>query len=172
MNNLPPSGHDGPYPAPIIVGGRTVLPDWIDYNGHMNVGYYGIAFDTASDVLLSDHLGIGEEFVQAAGQGPYALQTHTQYLREMREGETFAVAFRLLDHDAKRLHIFAGMTSEDSGALSATQEIVLMNVDHGTGRSAPYPDWALRRLERMKADHAPLDRLPQVGATIGLRRGG
>ena len=27
----------------------TVLPAWIDLNGHMNVGYYHVAFDMAAD---------------------------------------------------------------------------------------------------------------------------
>lgn len=55
----PVSGHDGPYPAPVTIARQTVVAEWIDYNGHMNIGYYGIAFDRASDVLLSDHLWIG-----------------------------------------------------------------------------------------------------------------
>ncbi len=29
----------------------TVKPEWIDWNGHMNVGYYVVAFDQATDTL-------------------------------------------------------------------------------------------------------------------------
>src|SRR5690242_2796218 len=36
-----------------------VEPAWIDYNGHMNVGYYVVAFDKGTDGLL-DRLGLGE----------------------------------------------------------------------------------------------------------------
>jgi hypothetical protein len=28
----------------------VVLPGWVDYNGHMNVAYYLVAFDLATDV--------------------------------------------------------------------------------------------------------------------------
>ena len=28
---------------------QTVRPEWIDYNGHMNVGYYHVAFDLAAE---------------------------------------------------------------------------------------------------------------------------
>ncbi|WP_146345827.1 thioesterase family protein [Phaeobacter marinintestinus] len=170
MSRDPITGHDGPYPAPVEVQKRQVEQGWIDYNGHMNVGYYGIAFDQASDVLLSDYLGIGEEHAAASGQGPYILQSHQHYLREMLEGETFAVRFRLLDHDRKRLHFFAEMVSDRTGDITATQESILMNVDHGTGRSAEYPDWAVQRFARMKADHAGLEPSPQIGAPLGLRR--
>lgn len=165
----PPSGHDGPYPAPVEVSGQRVRAEWIDYNGHMNVGYYGIAFDQASDVLLSDHLGLGAEYVAATGQGPYALQTHTHFLRELLEGAAFSVRFRLIDHDAKRMHLYAEMVAQD-GTVAATQELILMNVDHGTGRGAPYPGWAVRRLARMQEDHAGLARPDRLGAPIGLRR--
>ena len=168
----PVSGHDGPYPAPVEISQQSVLPEWIDYNGHMNVGYYGIAFDKASDVLLSEHLGIGVEHVEATGQGPFVLQSHQHYLNEMRLDEVFCVRFRLLDHDAKRLHLFGDMVSQGSGKISATQEIIVMNVDHETGRSADYPDWAIRRFARMKAEHAGLVAPSQLGAALGLRRKG
>ncbi|MFV0513655.1 MAG: thioesterase family protein [Jhaorihella sp.] len=172
MTDNPITGHDGPYPAPVEVGGCRVAPDWIDYNGHMNVGYYGIAFDRALDVVLSDHLGVGVEFVQAAGQGPYVVQSHLHFLAELLEGTGFCVRFRLLDHDAKRLHLFAEMVADDSGTTCATQELMVMNVDHGSGRSAPYPDWAQRRFSRMRADHAALPAAGQIGAPLGIRRRG
>ncbi len=170
MTDHPLTGHDSPYPAPVVVAGRTVQADWIDYNGHMNVGYYSIAFDQALDVLLSEHLGVGVEHVEASGQGPYVVQAHLHFLAEMLEGEQFSVRFRLLDHDARRLHFFAEMVKDASGEISATQEVLVVNVDLRARRSAPYPDWARRRFARMQADHAALPRAPQIGAPLGIRR--
>ncbi|MDK3019183.1 thioesterase family protein [Pseudodonghicola flavimaris] len=170
MTGIERTGHDGPYPAPVEVTGLTVLPQWIDLNGHMNVGYYGIAFDEAADVLFIEHLGIGGAYIEAAGQGPFVLQSHTLFLNELREAEAFRVAFRLVDHDHKRMHFFGEMIREADGVLCATQEVVSMNVDHGTRRSAAYPDWIVARLARMKADHAGLPASPHIGAPIGLRR--
>lgn len=172
MTHPPRTGHDGSYPAPVVVSRHAVLPEWIDYNGHMNVGYYGLVFDQASDVLLSDYLGIGVEFVHAAGQGPYALQSHQHYLKDQRLGERFSVQFRLMDHDEKRLHLFSEMVAEKSGSICATQEMMLMNVDHQTGRSAAYPAWAVQRFAQMKADHSGLAPPAQLGARLGLKRRG
>jgi len=169
---LPQTGHDGPYPAPVEVSKSSVLYEWIDYNGHMNVGYYGLAFDQALDVLLSDHLGIGVEYVRIAGQGPYVLQSHQHYLKDQRLGDRYTIRFRLIDCDAKRLHIFGEMLSDPSGEVCATQELMLMNVDHQTGRSAAYPGWAVQRLAQMKADHSGLARPSQLGAGLGIRRRG
>ncbi|MCI5097312.1 MAG: thioesterase family protein [Rhodobacteraceae bacterium] len=170
MNAGPITGHDGPYAAPIEVSKQTVLPDWIDYNGHMNVGYYGIAFDKGFDVLFDDHLGVGGAHVAATGQGPYVLQSHIHFLQELKLDERFSLRFYLLDHDHKRLHFFGEMLRETDGALCATQEVMVMNVDHATGRSAPYPDWAQRRFARMRADHAGLEAPATLGQPIGIRR--
>lgn len=168
MTNTPVSGRDGPYPAPVVVQQRRVLPEWIDYNDHMNVGYYGIAFDQASDLLFSDYLGVGWEHVQATGQGPYVLQSHTHFLRELKLDQGFSVRFRIIDHDRKRLHFYGEMVADDSGEICATQEIMVMNVDHATRRSAEYPEWAVRRFARMKADHADLEMPEKLGAPLGL----
>ena len=32
----------------------TVLPEWIDHNGHMNVAFYVLAFDVATDTVYED----------------------------------------------------------------------------------------------------------------------
>ena len=39
--------------APLDIHRATVLPEWIDWNGHMNVGYYVVAFDKATDTLCN-----------------------------------------------------------------------------------------------------------------------
>lgn len=170
QSDIPFGGHDGPYAAPVEIRGFDVQPEWIDYNGHMNVGYYGVAFDNAFEVLLVDHLGLGELQVQASGQGPYIIQSHLSFLREITEDTPFYFHFRMLDADQKRGHYFAQMISTADDEVCATQEALFMNVSHSTGRSVPYPDWAVKRLARMVGDHAVLDRVTQIGQPIGIRR--
>jgi len=34
--------------APLDIHRSTVLPEWVDWNGHMNVAFYVMAFDQAS----------------------------------------------------------------------------------------------------------------------------
>ena len=38
-------------PQPLYLTELCVESEWIDYNGHMNVGYYGVAFDRAADLF-------------------------------------------------------------------------------------------------------------------------
>ncbi|MBT3142612.1 thioesterase [Phaeobacter gallaeciensis] len=170
MSETAQSGHDGPYAAPIEVRGHAVKPEWIDYNGHMNVGYYGVAFDLALEEMVGDHLGIGEVYVNSAGAGPYMIQSHIQFQRELLDGDQFYFHFRLLDHDHKRLHYFGQMFAEKDDVLCATQEGMIMNVSQATGRGADYPDWVVARLAQMLADHKALDPAPQVANPIGIRR--
>ena len=41
---------------PLELPTLTVLPEWIDYNGHMNVAYYVLAFDHGVDAVSYTHL--------------------------------------------------------------------------------------------------------------------
>ncbi|WP_316015143.1 thioesterase family protein [Roseobacter sp. HKCCA0434] len=161
-------GHDGPYPAPIETAPRRVPAEWIDYNGHMNVGYYSIAMDQALDRMFDAHLGLGAAYTERTRHGPYVLQMHMHYLGEILEGESFTARFTLLDHDAKRLHILGELVVD--GTVRALSEQLIMGVDLETRRSAPYPDWAQARFARMLADHAHAPRPPQIGRPLGIRR--
>ncbi len=169
MTTQPTQGHDGPYPTPIVVTGRSVLPEWIDYNGHMNVAYYGLAFDNAIDQMFDDHIGNGEAYVRAAAQGMFVLQSNMQFLQELRLGQVFSVSFQLIDHDTKRLHFWSEILLD--GQVCATQEVLAMHVDLTTKRSAVFPDWLQTRLARLQADHATLARPERLGAKLGIRRG-
>lgn len=170
LTSTPPGGHDGPYAAPVEIRGFEVRPEWIDYNGHMNVGFYGVAFDMALEKLMVDHLGLGEVQVKALGQGPYILQSHLHFVQEVKDGSSFYFRFRMLDADSKRGHYFAQMLLAENDEICATQEALFMNVSHSTGRSAPYPDWAAARLAQMVEDHKSLEPASQIGQPIGIRR--
>ena len=156
--------------APLRTRDRRVPPEWIDYNGHMNVAYYAMAFDQAVDEILEESLGVGETLAREQRMGPMALQSQIHYLGELLEGTEFACDFQLLDADPKRIHFFLTMINLESGETAATYESLSMNVDLVARRSAPYPDWAFARIERLRALHATLPRPPQAGNRLGIRR--
>ncbi len=166
-----PTGHDGPYAAPIKLGKKRVLPAWIDYNGHMNVAYYTMAFDSAIDEFLEQELGMGEAYAAQVKQGPYSLQNNISYFAELLEGAEFHIEIRLIDHDAKRMHLYSELLN-GAGEVAAICEGMLMNVDHINRRSTPYGAKTQARLARMQADHAALPRPKALGAVIGIRRKG
>ena len=40
---------DPEVPAPFVSSIMRIEPQWIDYNGHLNVAYYNVLFDRAVD---------------------------------------------------------------------------------------------------------------------------
>ncbi|MEL6475917.1 MAG: thioesterase family protein [Pseudomonadota bacterium] len=149
---------------------QTVQQEWIDYNDHMNVSYYLLAFDRAIDEVFDEILQVGESQAKTLRMGPMALQSQLHYLAELRLGERFHTLFQVLDADHKRVHYFATMINEEIGARAATYESLSMNVDLEVRRSTPYPAEAASRVEALRAAHAGLPRPAEAGAVIGIRR--
>ncbi len=150
---------------------ERVRGEWIDYNGHMNVAYYVLVFDHATDGLLEE-LGLGEAYRERTGNTVYVLETHVSYERELREGDPLRVESRVLDCDAKRLHCFHRMFHERERFLAATSELLLIHIDGASGRSAAMPEAAQRRAEALRAAAGDEPPPPQVGRAIGIRRPG
>jgi acyl-CoA thioester hydrolase len=147
----------------------TVAAEWIDYNGHMNVAYYVLAFDRATDRLF-DYLGIGETYRRATHHSIFALEAHVTYERELRQGEEFVIASRLIDADRKRLHLFHAMTRARDNELSATMEMMGLHVDMAGPKSAPLPDAVYAKVQALLVEHRRLPIPPQLGRKIGIRR--
>ena len=68
--------------APLDTGERTVPADWIDYNGHMNDGYYALAFTEATEAF-PDKLGLGAACREQAGCGIYTVESHLCFFRSV-----------------------------------------------------------------------------------------
>ena len=116
----------------------VVLPEWIDANGHMNLAYYVVLFDQATD-LMYDALGLGQEYRAATGNAMFTAETHTLYEREVRVGDRVRVKPHLLGEDAKRLHYFHEMFRAEGGHRVAAQELIALHIDMALRRVAPFP---------------------------------
>ena len=82
-----------------------VEPQWIDYNGHLNMAYYNVLFDRAVDEAY-ETIGIGLNYLKTTKHSTFTAEAHVRYLREIHEGDPVRVTFHLLDYDAKRIHYF------------------------------------------------------------------
>ena len=147
-----------------------ILREWTDQNGHMNVAYYVLAFDRATDALY-DQLGIGWSYLELARRSLFTLAMNVDYLGEVFAGDRVRIVSRLIDCDHKRIHYFHEMQHEAKGYVAASNEILAMHVDIATRKSAPFPIDVQARLAEMKASHAALPLAAQVGRTLGIRRG-
>ena len=154
-------------PAPFRSGEMTVLPEWIDFNGHLNMAYYNVLFDQGVDQAYGE-IGLGPEY-QRTGCTTYVAEFHVCYLRELHKGDRVYTTFQLLDHDEKRFHSFQELWHVD-GWLAATAEGLTLHVDQSGPRVAPMPDHILTRLDAMRQNHAKLPKPAQAGRSIGIRR--
>jgi len=149
----------------------VVRPEWIDSNGHMNMAYYVLVFDLATDRLY-DALGIGNAYREATGFSCFTAETHTLYEREVHVGERLRIGTFLLGADAKRLHYFHEMFHVDSGVRSAAQELMALHIDMSIRRVAPFSAERYSALRQAAKAYAPAELPKGAGRRIGLPSGG
>ncbi|MBM3565312.1 MAG: thioesterase-like protein [Alphaproteobacteria bacterium] len=153
---------------PFAVHIETVRPEWIDYNGHMNVAYYVLAFDHATDALF-DRLGIGAEYARNRDGSLFVVEAHVTYDREVSVGEALRFETQILGCDDKRLHLFHRMIRAADGSLAATTELLALHMNMKTRRAGPFPEDVRGRIAAAAAAHADLPRPPQAGRIIALK---
>ena len=155
--------------APFKSKKRKVKKAWIDYNGHMNVAYYTVAFDQAIDEFLEKAIGIGP-FIQEKKQGSYALQTQYRYLKELLLGNTFYVSIFVVDFKKNQMHLMAQMLASSDQKIYASCETIMVNVDLRRRQSCDYPQFAYKKLFDLYTASKDLRSSTIVGHPIGLRK--
>lgn len=145
----------------------SVLPEWVDFNGHMNDAAYAAAFSHGVEALM-EHIGIDAALREARRYTLYTLESHIRYLREAHEGEALVLDLHLVAHDAKRLHVLMRMWRPTDSTLLATGEQMLIGIDAARGRPAPFPETVAARVEALARAQASLDPPEGVGRRIGL----
>ena len=138
--------------APLEVYRATVRPEWIDYNGHMNVAYYLMAADHAMEAFC-ERIGVGESYMKETNKSTFALDTRIIYVR----------AF-----DSKRIHVCLQLLHGEERWISALSEWVLVHVDLGVRRSEPLPEGTLAILSDIMAAHEGLARHAALVRPFGL----
>jgi acyl-CoA thioester hydrolase len=155
------------FPAPFDRFRGEVKPEWIDYNGHMNLAYYTVLFDYATD-LLFDELGLGLDYRRDRQLGTFVAETHNLYERELLVGAGVRVATQIVAADVKRLHLAHEMFALDDGHRCAVQELMFLHVDLAARRVCPFPEDMRRHVEAAAAAHAALPRPDWVGRRLAM----
>ena len=156
-----------PIAAPFPSTPGAVRPEWIDHNGHLNLAYYIVLFDEATDALWQA-IGLGEAYRTRTGCGTFAVETHTLYLGELLEGDTTRAVSWVLGADAKRLHIAHELLRQEDGTVAARQELMYLTVDLAARRSVPWPPNTLKSLLAAVASHATVATPDWVGRRIAM----
>lgn len=153
---------------PLRLHEARVLPEWIDYNGHMTESRYLQVFGDASDALFR-YVGIDEAY-HRAGLSYYTVETHIMHLREVTAEVPLHVTTQLLSADEKRMQVFHAMHRSDDGTVLATAEQMLLHVDTNASRACPARADVLERVMRIRGAHADLPRPEAAGRHVGAPR--
>jgi acyl-CoA thioester hydrolase len=113
--------------AGIALYQTAILPDWIDYNGHLRDAYYGLIVSHAIDALM-DRIGVDAAYRQRTGCTLYTVETHIHYLHEVKRTDTAIVSVRIAGADAKRIHAAFELQRAGHTAAAATAEAMLLHV--------------------------------------------
>ena len=154
-------------PAPFDCYRGEVLPEWIDLNGHMNLAYYTVLFDYASD-LLFDTIGIGRAYKDATGHGTFVVETHNVYESELLVGERVRVTSQIIGADDKRLHVAHEMFRLADGLRSAMQELMFLSIDLNRRRVVPFLSDARAEVAAAAAAHAGLAQPDWIGRRLAM----
>jgi len=151
---------------PLRLHSARVLPEWIDYNGHMTESRYLQVFGDGTDALLR-HIGADADY-HKTGFSYYTVETHLRHLREAGAGTPMHVVTQVLGVDEKRLHAFHSLFETGSETLLATAEHMLLHVDTEQGRACPAAPEILAKLQPIKAGHAALAVPEGAGRAIAM----
>jgi acyl-CoA thioester hydrolase len=151
----------------VVTSSYTVLPEWLDYNDHMNVAYYIATFDLGIDALKAVY-GIDSDYIENKQRSTVALEAHITYQNEAVLGEQLDVHSRVLDFDGKRTHIYQEMYRGED--LLATQETLSISFDLKMRKSCPFDGEVAPRIKQLHEAQLSLARPEWVGKNVGIRK--
>lgn len=158
-----------PLTAPLSTYRSAVLPEWVDYNGHLRDAYYLLLFSLATDALM-EQLGLDEAGRAATGHSLYTLECHLNFVQEVKLGQQVEVRTQILGHDSKRLHLNHSLHLLDQAPLLAASEQMLLNVATAAARATPFAEPVLSRVEALARAHQGLAAPRFAGRAISLTR--
>ena len=156
-------------PAPFLSSVMQIEPQWIDYNGHLNMAYYNVMMDRAIDEMWLQ-LGIGPAYMKERQCSTFTAEAHVRYVREIHLGDPVQVAVYLLENDEKRLHTFEELRHAGEGWLSATSENMTLHMDMKARKVAAFPPDIRARIAQVVASHAAVPRPEGIGRTVAMPR--
>ena len=147
-NAMPTPAGGGPFLSQIM----QIEPQWIDYNGHLNMAYYNVMFDRAIDQMWAE-LGIGPAYMKDRQGSTFTAECHVRYLREIHLGDPVRIAVWLIAAE---------------GWISATSENMSVHIDMTRRKVAPFPADIQDNIGRVLQAHAALPRPEGLGRAIGM----
>jgi acyl-CoA thioester hydrolase len=147
-----------------------ILPEWIDYNGHLRDAYYTVVLSDNIDEVM-DRLGLDAAYRARTSCTLYTLELHMHFLHEVKQSDELCVVTSVLDFDRKRIHAGCEFTCPRISGAVATAEVMLLHVHQGIKpASAAFPAEVERLLDGLKLSPAALAAWGPGSRKIELKR--
>ena len=144
-----------------------IIPDWVDYNGHLRDAFYLLIFSYATDALMG-RLGMDSNHREASGNSLFTLELHLNYLHEVKLDTEVEVHTQIIGHDSKRLHLYHSLHKVGDEQELAGNEQMLLHVDLAGPRSAPFSPDTLGLLQSIVVEQKDLPVPAYLGRVIAL----
>jgi len=154
-----------PGSGPLRLLDARVIPEWIDYNGHMTEHRYLDLFGQTTDQFLA-HIGVDKAYLNG-GHSYYTVETHIMHRDEAKVGDELHVDTQLLSFDAKRIHLIHSLKRGETELASAEQ--MLLHVDTKAGKAVAADPVILQTLEDFTLSQNGLTVPAAVGRYVGQR---
>ena len=146
---------------------QPVGGDFIDQNGHMNIGHYFRLSSLAAWELLKA-LGMDDDYIPRRGLSFFTVEHRLRYLGELREGQRFTVRAGLVGRTGKALHGAAFVVDEEQSRIACVFEAVYVHVSMESRRATAIPGDLTAGLDQTIAAYD--DWLPRVATGLSLQR--
>ncbi len=146
-----------------------VLPEWLDYNRHMNDAAYALVFSRSVDAFMTG-IGMGPEFRARTLLTLYTLTMTIHYRLEAKLDDPLDVVLQMLDVDAKKVHIWLEMHRGSESVATSEQLLVCVDQNLKPPRSAPLPAEVTVQLRALIAQQSHLPKPKMAGRGIAIRR--
>ncbi len=142
----------------------AIESSWIDYNGHLRDGYYGLIASASIDALMDD-LGLDQSYRQQSRCTLYTVEMHVRFLSEVKHDDVLTLDRYAVEFDTKRLRSLIAMRIHGNQTTAAVVDVMLLHVHQGDAvTTRPFPATIQQRLVAWARQPAPADVL-----TLGSR---
>lgn len=152
---------------PLTLHETVVRAEWVDSYDHMNLANYVAVCDNSTYAfweLMNENVPQDQR-----GGAEYAVvETHVNYIQEVRLGDPLRITTQLLGADRKRYRIFHTMYRVTDDAIAATNEVMALGFDLNARRVSEFRPRVQANLQRTLAEHSVLVIPANAGRGISM----
>ena len=152
--------------SPLLRLDAVVKPEWIDEYGHLNMAYYVLICDHATAAFWN-RMNQPSTLEERDGAEYAVVETHVNYLDELRVHAPLIITTQALAADTKRFRIFHRLSHAGEGYLAATNEVMALGFNLKTRAMTEFSPRTHARLQDTVRQHAAIERHANAGRAIG-----